>query len=199
MPISHAYLIDFRYSDDFNYPDTYPDARGQRGPDNLGSTVLLLLLLLLYSSATMTITVNHIPLHILHLTNAVAPVPATGPVFLWLESWQRDSNKFLTDPGDTLRPVTLLITTYQDIAERSAGTQWYNGNGRHVVMVGALSSDPHCCGFSFFLPFFLDKTKGFGFSSRLQEVKTTIPARGVWGAKPPPQLSALFSLAHWLP
>ena len=38
-PIRHAYLIDFRYPDDFDYPDTYPDARGQRGPDNRGSTV----------------------------------------------------------------------------------------------------------------------------------------------------------------
>ena len=28
--------------------------------------------------------------------------------------------------------------TYQDTAERSAGTLWYNGNGQHVVMVGAL-------------------------------------------------------------
>ena len=32
---------------------------------------------------------------------AVAPVPATGPVFLRLESQQRDSNKILTDPDDT--------------------------------------------------------------------------------------------------
>ena len=35
-------------------------------------------------------------------------------------------------------PVTPLITTYQDTAKRSAGTWWYNGNGRRVVMVGAL-------------------------------------------------------------
>ena len=46
-------------------------------------------------------------------------------------------------------PVTPLITTYQDTAKRSAGTRclginyflkawWYNGNGRRVVMVGAL-------------------------------------------------------------
>ena len=31
--------IDFRYPDDFNYPNTYPDTRGQNGPDNRGSTV----------------------------------------------------------------------------------------------------------------------------------------------------------------
>ena len=75
----------------------------------------------------------------LSLKNAVAPVPATGPVFLRLESRQWDSNKILTDPGDThYSLVTPLITTYQDIAERSAGTWWYNGNGRRVVMAGAL-------------------------------------------------------------
>ena len=32
---------------------------------------------------------------------AVAPVPAMGPVFLQLKSRQQDSNKLLTDPGDT--------------------------------------------------------------------------------------------------
>ena len=69
----------------------------------------------------------------------MAPVLATGPVFFAVrvpatglqynfdQSWQH-----------TLLPVTPLITTYQDIAERSAGTWWYNGNGQRVVMVGAL-------------------------------------------------------------
>ena len=33
-------MVLFGYPDDFNYPDTYPDTRGQRGPDNRGSTVV---------------------------------------------------------------------------------------------------------------------------------------------------------------
>ena len=69
----------------------------------------------------------------------VASVPAMGPVFLRLESRQLDSIKILTDPGDTRYSlVTPLITTYQDIAERSAGTRWYNSNRWRIVMVGAL-------------------------------------------------------------
>ena len=65
-------------------------------------------------------------------------------------------------------------------------------------MVGALVRILTAVVFLFFT-FFLDKTYVFrqvlvlrvlGLGSRLQEVRPTIPARGVWGAKPP--LSALF-------
>ena len=90
-------------------------------------------------------------------------------------------------------PVTPLITTYQDTAERSAGTLWYNGNGRCVVMVGVLVRILTAVVFYLFifLPFFLTKLKQvlvlsvLGLGSRLQEVRPTIPASGVWGAKPP--------------
>ena len=61
--------------------------------------------------------------------------------------------------------VTPLITTYQDTAERSAGTLWYNGNGRRVVMVEALVWILTAV---VFLPFFLTKLK-------LEECKT------LWG------------------
>ena len=68
-----------------------------------------------------------------------------------------------------LLPVTPLITTYQDTAERSAGTRWYNGNRRRVVMVGALVQI--ITAVFFFFTFFLTKLsfrqvlvlKGFGF------------------------------------
>ena len=55
-------------------------------------------------------------------------------------------------------PVTPLITTYQDTAERSAGTRWYNGNRRRMVMVGALVRILAAVVF-LFLPFFLTKLK----------------------------------------
>ena len=37
--IAHVPQKYFLYPYNFNYPDTYPDTRGQRGPDNQGSTV----------------------------------------------------------------------------------------------------------------------------------------------------------------
>ena len=72
---------------------------------------------------------------------AVAPVPATGPIFLRLESRHRGRY-------------------FCGTAERSAGTLWYNGNERRVVMVGALVRILAAVVFSFFfnLSFFLDKT-----------------------------------------
>ena len=70
-------------------------------------------------------------------------VPATGPVFLRLELVQA-----------TGLPVTPLITTYQDTAERSPGTLWYNGNGQRVVMVGALVRILIAVHMVFFLLFF---------------------------------------------
>ena len=54
--------------------------------------------------------------------------------------------------------VTPLITTYQDTAERSAGTRWYNSNRRRMVMVGALVRILAAVVF-LFLPFFLTKLK----------------------------------------
>ena len=75
-------------------------------------------------------------------------------------------------------PVTPPITTYQDTAERSADTQWCNGNGQHVVMVGALVRILTAVVFlSFFKIFFLTKLKQvlvlrvLGLGSRLQEVR----------------------------
>ena len=61
----------------------------------------------------------------------------------------------------TLLPVTPRITTYQDTAERSASTRWYNGNGRCIVMVGALVRILTAVVFLFFT-FFLTKLKFLG-------------------------------------
>ena len=101
-----------------------------------------------------------------------------------------------------LLPVTPLITTYQDIAERSAGTRWYNGNRRRVVMVGALVRILTAVVFlfTFFLEVFRQVLvlRVLGLGSRLQEVRPTIPARGVWGAKPPSLVHSLY-LAYRLP
>ena len=58
--------------------------------------------------------------------------PGNGTGILWLESRQQDSNKIFTDPGDT-RYSRLLPTTYQDIADRSAGTRWYNGTVQNIM------------------------------------------------------------------
>ena len=43
LHVLKLYCIDFRYLDDFNYPDMYPDTRCQRGPDNRGSIVSITL------------------------------------------------------------------------------------------------------------------------------------------------------------